>query len=138
MEREEEKTVIHNHFATGANCQVFNSPVRVGIIAMPGAHVVQQAATETFEDEKQESATSDEQDGIVRQLLSAFYGNEKDAREFLAAIQGMSPVQITETVKRWVADGRISELSKNRALWRVLHDNGLYPRTEPNWNSRIK
>jgi len=71
-------------------------------------------------------------------LVSAFYGNEKDAREFLAAIQGMSPVQITETVKRWVADGRISELSKNRALWRVLHDNGLYPRTEPNWNSRIK
>lgn len=137
MEREEEKTVIHNHYAPGANCQVFNGPISGAVFAMPGAHVVQQAPATAQKEKHQETNMNDEQDAVVRQLLPVFFGVEKDAREFLSAIQGMTSVQITQTVKRWAAEGRISPLSKKRALWKVLHDNGVYPKSESNWNRMV-
>ena len=37
-------TTIHNHFAEGSNCQVFNAPISNAIFAMPGSHVTQVAA----------------------------------------------------------------------------------------------
>lgn len=34
---------IHNHFAAGSNCQVFNGPISGCVFAMPGSTVTQQA-----------------------------------------------------------------------------------------------
>ncbi len=136
---EEGKTVINNNYSPGANCQVFNGPVCGCVFAMPGAHVVQQPPSPSVGEEEQPPTAMDEQQGaIVEQVASAFYGEKQVAKEFLDKIQGMTPKQITETVKQWVADGRISEMSKNRSLWKVLHENGLYPKSEPNWNYMLR
>ncbi len=74
---------------------------------------------------------------IVEKLAPCFYGNEKDAREFLAAIRGMQPVQITALVNDWVKERKISDRSKKRPLWKVLHNAGLYDRTDRTWNSQV-
>ena len=41
---EEKHDDIHNHFAEGSNCQVFNAPVSGCVFAMPGSQVTQQTA----------------------------------------------------------------------------------------------
>lgn len=77
-------------------------------------------------------------EAIVNKLKPIFYGVEDDAREFLVAIRGMKPTEITETVKRYVAKKKISEKSCRHDLWKVLNDSGLYNRTESNWNMQVK
>ena len=39
---EDEKGNVTNHFAAGANCQVFNGPVSGCVFALPGSNVTQQ------------------------------------------------------------------------------------------------
>ena len=41
---EEKHHDIHNQFAEGSNCQVFNAPVSGCVFAMPGSQVTQQTA----------------------------------------------------------------------------------------------
>ena len=74
---------------------------------------------------------------IVNQLKPIFYGNEEEARAFLASIQGMKPTQITAKVNELVNNRKISALSKNRDLWTVLHDAGIYDKSESNWNMQV-
>ena len=74
---------------------------------------------------------------IVNQLKPIFYGSEEEARAFLASIQGMKPTQITAKVNELVNDRKISALSKNRDLWTVLHDAGIYDKSESNWNMQV-
>lgn len=83
-----------------------------------------------------EDQTNDET--IVNKLKPIFYGVEDDAREFLSAIRGMKPTEITETVNIYVAKKKISEKSYHRDLWQVLHDCGLYKPSESNWNMQVK
>ena len=75
---------------------------------------------------------------IVYQLKPIFFGIEEEAKAFLVSIQGMKPTQITDKVNRLVGEKKISELSKHRDLWKVLHDNGLYKRSESNWNQQVR
>ncbi len=75
---------------------------------------------------------------IVDELTPIFWGEEKEADKFLTSIQGMKPIQITELVKKLVDYNLISEMSKGRRLWKVLHDNGLYKPSESNWNQQLK
>ena len=48
-----EKKSIVNHYAPGANCQVFNGNIIGGIFAMPGANVTQQVTNPPTRDEKE-------------------------------------------------------------------------------------
>ncbi len=75
---------------------------------------------------------------IIDRLKPIFFGVEQEARAFLESIQGMEAKQITAKVNQLVSENTISELSKNRALWKVLHDNGIYDKTESNWNQQVK
>lgn len=75
---------------------------------------------------------------VVDRLKPIFFGIEDDAREFLVSIQGMKPTQITDKVKQLVSENKISDLSKRRDLWKVLHDYGLYDKSESNWNQQVK
>lgn len=89
--------------------------------------------------ETHQPAGGDEQNQeIVEKLKPIFYGNEENARKFLSDIQGMKPTQITEKVNLLVGKKIISELSRKRNLWTVLHENGLYGRSEANWNDQVK
>lgn len=89
--------------------------------------------------DKQTQATLDEQHAAtVEKLKPLFFGIEQEARAFLIAIQGMKPIQITEQVNRLVTDGKLSELSRKRTLYSILHEANLYEPSEQNWCSQVK
>lgn len=75
---------------------------------------------------------------ILAKLRPIFYGDDGEARKFLSDINGMKPKQITQLVRELSGKRKISELSRGRELWTVLHDAGFYPHTESNWNQQIK
>ena len=93
---------------------------------------------EQHEDGGQGSDAEDATDAIIDRLKPIFYGSEQDAKAFLESIQGMKPTQITAKVNQLVGEQKISELSSHRDLWKVLHDNGYYNKTESNWNMQVK
>ena len=76
---------------------------------------------------------------VIEMLKPLFYNNEKDVRQFLKEIVGMSPNDITDLVNRWVIDKRISDYGNSRkgALWEILNRAGLYTKSRQNWNRRV-
>ena len=131
MEEEKKKSDITNHFEAGANCQVFNGPISGCVFAMPGANVTQNPVQPSTELDEQ-------QQDVVEKLKPMFYGQIEDAKVFLVSIQGMKPTQITDKVNQLVSDKKISDMSKHRDLWKVLHDSGIYDKSESNWNQQVK
>ena len=87
--------------------------------------------------EPAEEVLNEEVESIVNRLKPIFFGIESDAREFLVSIEGMKATQITAKVNQLVGEGKISPLSSHRDLWRVLHDCGLYEKSESNWNQQV-
>lgn len=75
---------------------------------------------------------------VTGQLLPIFYNNKAAVRDFLSNCLRMKSTQITDMVNRLVRDRVISDQSKGRDLWQVLHDYGIYTKTESNWNMRVK
>ena len=131
MEEEKKKSDITNHFEAGANCQVFNGPISGCVFAMPGANVTQNPVQPSTELDEQ-------QQDVVEKLKPMFYGQLEDAKAFLVSIQGMKPTQITDKVNQLVSEKKISDMSKHRDLWKVLHDSGIYDKSESNWNQQVK
>jgi hypothetical protein len=131
MEEEKKKSDITNHFEAGANCQVFNGPISGCVFAMPGANVTQNPVQPSTELDEQ-------QQDVVEKLKPMFYGQLEDAKAFLVSIQGMKPTQITDKVNQLVREKKISDMSKHRDLWKVLHDCGIYDKSESNWNQQVK
>ena len=131
MKEEKLNGGIVNHFEPGSNPQVFNGPISGCVFAMPGANVTQNPV--------QPSAQLDEQQqDVVEKLKPMFYGQLEDAKAFLVSIQGMKPTQITDKVNQLVSEKKISDMSKHRDLWKVLHDSGIYDKSESNWNQQVK
>ena len=139
MEKDGKDCTINNHFEAGSNCQVFNGDISGCVFAMPGANVTQQVAQPRHVegDEEREAMTSEEE-SIVSQLKPIFFGVEEDAMEFLVSIRGMKPTQITAKVNELVKARKISDKSQHRDLWRVLHECGLYTKSEANWNMQVR
>ncbi|MCR5535383.1 MAG: HIRAN domain-containing protein [Bacteroidaceae bacterium] len=75
---------------------------------------------------------------VTGQLLPIFYNDRVAVRDFLSNCLKMKSTQITDMVNRLVKDRVISDQSKGRDLWQVLHDYGIYTKTESNWNMRVK
>ena len=131
MEEEKKKNDITNHFEAGANCQVFNGPISGCVFAMPGANITQNPVQPSAQ-------LNDQQQDVVEKLKPMFYGQVEDAKTFLVSIQGMKPTQITDKVNQLVREKKISDMSKHRDLWKVLHDCGIYDKSESNWNMQVK
>lgn len=131
MEEEKKKSGITNHFEAGANCQVFNGPISGCVFAMPGSNITQNPVQPSTELDEQ-------QQDVVEKLKPMFYGQIEDAKAFLVSIQGMKPTQITDKVNQLVSERKISDMSKHRDLWKVLHDCGIYDKSESNWNQQVK
>ena len=74
---------------------------------------------------------------IVAKLKPIFYNDEEEANNFLSDILRMKAKQITDRVNQLVRARMISEMSRKRELWMVLHDYGLYDKSESNWNSQV-
>ena len=87
--------------------------------------------------EKEQKCVIDNRKEIVAKLNPIFYNDETETSSFLSEIQGMKPKQITDRVNQLVRERIISEMSRKRELWAVLHDYGLYDKSESNWNSQV-
>jgi hypothetical protein len=131
MKEEKLNGGIVNHFEPGSNPQVFNGPISGCVFAMPGANVTQNPVQPSTELDEQ-------QQDVVEKLKPMFYGQLEDAKAFLVSIQGMKPTQITDKVNQLVSEKKISDMSKHRDLWKVLHDCGIYDKSESNWNQQVK
>lgn len=75
---------------------------------------------------------------VAERLLPIFYNDKAAVRDFLSTCLRMKSTQITDVVNRLVKERVISDRSKGRDLWQVLHDYGIYDKTESNWNMRVK
>ena len=139
MGKDDKDRTINNHFEAGSNCQVFNGDISGCVFAMPGASVTQQVAQPRHGegDEEREAMTSEEE-SIVSQLKPIFFGIEEDARKFLVSIRGMKSTQITAKVNELVDKRKISDKSQHRDLWKVLHECGIYTKSEANWNMQVR
>ena len=87
--------------------------------------------------EKEQKCVIDNRKEIVAKLSPIFFNDESEASSFLSEIQDMKPKQITDMVNKLVRARIISEMSRKRELWSVLHDYGLYEKSESNWNSQV-
>lgn len=90
-----------------------------------------------LEKEKQ-LLSQDKEDMIIELLKPIFYGDEQDVKDFLKKIDGRSDTEITDTVYEYLKVRKISDKSKNRPLWMVLHAARLYRATEQNWTKALR
>ena len=129
--KEEEKSLG----VTFAGSVTFNGP-------MFDIHDNQKVTIVNAKTEKEENipelTLGEHEKSILNKLTPMFYGLEGEARDFLLKIKGMKPTQVTALVNKLVSDGKISELSRKRDLWKVLHDTGLYKPTDTNWYQQVK
>ena len=121
----------HNH-----NCQQFYGPVTGCVFAMPGATVNQYP--EGAHVHGKEPLTEEVDEVLVDKLAPVFFGNREQVAEFLGRIKGAKPTDVTAEVNRLVKERKVSDISCNKVLWEILHDNGFYAPTLSNWNSQIK
>ncbi len=134
-QKETEKQQTINQFAMiwNYNAKVLKQNNYYGEMKMEAPQDVVDDAEEVAT-KSEEAAQTDE---IVSKLKPIFYGNEAEARNFLATIRSMKATQITNLVNQYVRENKISELSCHRDLYNVLHDYGLYKHSESNWNQQV-
>jgi len=87
--------------------------------------------------ESTDSVKNEENSELVNALKPIFYGDVDETKSFLADIQGVKPTQVTERVNAYLRMNKISGKSSRRDLWVILHENGLYDKSESNWNQQI-
>ena len=85
-----------------------------------------------------EITTVDEENNIAGRLAAVFYGDMEEARKFLKTIAVMPQKEIPDVVNRLVSEKIISNRSHKHDLWKILHDEGIYLRTESNWNMYVR
>ena len=76
---------------------------------------------------------------LIKSLTDIFFGDKDKVKDYLCKISNMSsnPEKVRYTAQL-VNLKYISDLSCNRKLWSILHDNGYYPPQEPTWNKQMK
>ena len=88
--------------------------------------------------EPNENLQKEMKEMIIEMLKPIFKDSADAAIEFLDMINGKADMSISNIVYQWVKQKKISERSKGRPLWRVLHAAKLYRATEQNWNTALR
>lgn len=96
------------------------------------------AALLNMDDDKTADEKEQWQLRVARRLAPIFGGEVATAREFLGMAKDRPGKEITQLVNRWVTDKRILRDLSHRPLWTILHDEGLYKRSESNWNAQLR
>ena len=74
----------------------------------------------------------------MERLIKCFKGNREKAVKFLNKIRGMNDNEKAALVNSLVRSGDIAKEYKHRKLWSSLRRNGLYSKSESNWNKIIE
>lgn len=85
-----------------------------------------------------ERVSKEHEEMIVELLKPIFYNSEQDVKEFLMKIHGRTDIEIIDTVYDFLKVRKISEKSKSRPLWKILHAAKYYSSTESNWNTTLR
>lgn len=96
--------------------------------------------TEAMDSLKKENEriSKEHEEMIVELLKPIFYKSEQDVKEFLEKIDGRPDTEIIDTVCEFLKARKISDKSKGRSLWSVLHAAKYYRATEANWNITLR
>ena len=93
--------------------------------------------TETDETPQLEE-TAENNETLLEKLMPIFYGNKEQAEDYIKNIKKTTnDVEKVQYTAQLVNENTISERSCHRVLYRILHDHGLYNKTETNWNKVI-
>ena len=90
------------------------------------------------EKNEEEIVLSPDEEALLTKLSPIFYGSVDNAKLFISSIQDMKGKQITDMVNQLIAEKKLSKLSCHRGLYTVLHDAGIYDKSESNWNMQVK
>lgn len=107
-------------------------------LSIDKAGTVNVGEAQNVSNKEEEETEAEKEDRLIKELRSIFYGDLDAVKRFLLCIKDAKPKQITELVKQWVKENKISEISCHRDLWKVLNEAGLYTLTESNWNQNLK
>ena len=118
------------------NCQQFYGPVTGCVFAMPGATVYQHP--ESAHAHGKVLVTEEADEALAEKLAPVFFGNRELVAEFMGRIKGAKPTDVTAEVNRLLKERKVSDISCNKVLWEILHENGYYAPTLSNWNSQIR
>ncbi len=96
--------------------------------------------TEAMDSLKKENQriSKEHEEMIVELLIPIFYNSEQDVKEFLEKIDGRPDTEIIDTVCEFSKARKLSDKSKGRPLWSVLHAAKYYSSTESNWNTALR
>lgn len=82
---------------------------------------------------------SDKTKDTLHDEVAYMFEYEEDVDTFLTlARKAQKPTEITTNVRKMVAAGRIKKDYCKGTLWKVLHDAGIYKRSDSNWNTQVK
>lgn len=82
--------------------------------------------------------TQEREELIVELLKPIFFYSEEDVKEFLKKIDNRSDSVIADVVCEMIKERKISDRSKGRPLWMILHAAKYYNSTESNWNTMLR
>ena len=82
--------------------------------------------------------TKEKEELIVELLEPIFFNKGDDVKDFLKHIEGKSDAEVSDVVRKWVKERKISDRSQNRPLWKILHAAKYYRSTESNWNTALR
>lgn len=96
--------------------------------------------TEAMDSLKRENerVSKEHEEMIVELLKPIFYNSEQDVKEFLKKNKGRQDTEIIDTVCEFLNGRKISDKSKGRSLWQILHAAKYYSSTESNWNTALR
>ena len=82
-----------------------------------------------------DSEVDEDDDEDMRLKLELYFKDEATVQRFLKSVKDMNDTEIITLVKKYWQAGLCTD--KSKALWRVLHDAGLYTAKYSNWNGLL-
>lgn len=89
------------------------------------------------DDYEAESSSPSSDDALADEIAHCFFDDRDKALEFIGRIRDLEPKQITDLVKTWVKQRKLSGMSRGSDLWEPLHRHGFYPCSRRNWNAQV-
>ena len=87
---------------------------------------------------KADAGTAENNETLLEKLMPIFYGNKEQAEVYIKKFKNITnDVEKVQYTAQLVNENTISEMSCHRDLYRILHDHGLYNKSESNWNKVI-
>ena len=76
-------------------------------------------------------------DNEIFKRLVPYFNSEECAKRYVEKVRGLKDTEIAIITNKFWNNNMISEDANATAIWRVLHDNGIYTSGERNWRGQV-